>query len=279
MTRISTPEAVPYLLLGDTRLRRLQDRVRGLLESWYGTWAPDNAAHPHTELSPDGPPSETAVRGECWTFTASRAQDDVLLQATVPADFLRLLSGASSATSVLTSGTDCARGALAVAATGKIVGALCTEIAHAALPRTPISMQRLSHATDIPSLRRRPGVRALLVSVGIDRPRVVLELLLTAPIIDALLAERPPIAGHEPLIARRKASAEQPVAVSAVLGNATVNWRDLLALCIGDVIVLEQSLSSRCTLHVGGATPIAEAQIGQVDNTLAAQVTRVGTTF
>lgn len=111
--------------------------------------------------------------------------------------------------------------------------------------------------------------------VGAEKTRSLLELELTPLVVDALLAERPAVVSREGLSGRRKASMEQRVTLSAVLGSATVSWRELLALCVGDVIVLDQKLSAPCTLQLGAASPIAEAQLGHVNNMLAAQVTRI----
>jgi hypothetical protein len=115
----------------------------------------------------------------------------------------------------------------------------------------------------------------LTVSIGTDKARPAVVLVLMSALIDALLAGRPAVAGGEPMAGRRSASAEQPVVLSAVLGSATVSWRELTDLCIGDVIVLDQTLSAPCVLHVGGTAAVADAQLGHVDNMLSAQVTRI----
>jgi flagellar motor switch protein FliM len=105
----------------------------------------------------------------------------------------------------------------------------------------------------------------------------MLELVLTPLLMDALLAGRPPVHSNEAFTGRRKACHEQPARVTAVLGTATVSWRDLQALCAGDVIVLEHSLSAPCTLQVGANASIADAQLGRLGNSLAAQITRIRT--
>jgi flagellar motor switch/type III secretory pathway protein FliN len=270
------PEAVPYLLLGDSRRQRLQDRLGDLVDGWYKTWSPEMAAEPLAELIASGTSRELAARGDSWVFAATRGEE-TLLQATVPADFLRVLSGVSSSAGVFTHTMDASQAGFTALLTERVVAALCNDIAHSALPAAQCSIRRIGHAGDPLAERRGSGAQTLLVSIATDKPRPALELLLTSVVIDALLGDRPTITQREPMTGRRKASSEQHVKVSAVLGSATVSWPDLLALCVGDVIVLDQSLSAPCTLQVGGSTPIADAQLGHMDHALAAQVTRIRT--
>jgi flagellar motor switch/type III secretory pathway protein FliN len=194
----------------------------------------------------------------------------------VRTDFLRILSGVGPGEGVFTTAVDTPQGSVAEALTAEIITALCMGIAHAALPAVRCSVQRLDMQTnDLTGIRRRSRAQTLTVSIATDKARPAVELVLTPVLVDALLAGRPAVASREPMTGRRSASAEQPVALSAVLGSATVSWRDLTELCIGDVIVLDQALSAPCVLHIGGTTAVADAQLGHIDNALAAQVTRI----
>lgn len=270
MTRATAPEAIPYLLLGETRRRSLQERLGILVDRWYRTWAPETAAEPHAELSNDVTPT---IRGETWTFVASQAQQPVV-QATVPVDSLRMLGGGPGVGS-LTNTVDAWHGGLVAVLTERVVAALCTDILHSAFPAAACTVHRLGRTANMMVTRPGSGAQTLVVSIATDRPRPALELLLTSSVVDALLAGRPVAPRGEPMMGRRKASHEQCVAISAVLGSATVSWRDLQALCVDDVIVLDQNLATPCTLQIGGTTPIADAQLGRIDDMLAAQVTRI----
>lgn len=284
---MANPEAVAYLVLGETRRRRLRDRLGGLLDGWYRTWAAaPTAAGAHPELSVEVAHRDTSLRGDVWVFVASRG-GEVLLKATVPIDILRLLSGVGPATGtgVFTHPVDASHGdGLTSQLTERVVATLCTDITQAALPAAQVSVRRVGPAGAAGSVvvpaavRRSPMEQTLVVSIGADKPRPLLELTVTPTVIDALLTSRPVVANNESVTGRRKASHEQRVTVSAVLGTAKVSWRDLQALCVGDVIVLDQSLSAPCTLRVGTSTPVADAQLGRMGNTLAAQVTRIHTT-
>ena len=275
---MANAESAPYLVLGETRRRRLQDRLGELLEGWYRNWAPDPAAaRAHPELSIEVSHRESALRGDVWTFIASRSEE-TLLKATVPIDVLRVLSGVGS-------GVDASRGnGFTALLTEQVATTLCTDITKSALPTAQVSVRRVGAASTaggvvaLASARRNSMMQTLVVSIGVDKPRPLLELTLTPAIIDALLAERPVIANAENLTGRRRASQEQPVTINAVLGTAKVSWRDLQALCVGDVIVLEQSLSAPCTLRVGAGVPVADAQLGRIGDSLAAQITRIHTT-
>jgi hypothetical protein len=280
---MAKPEAVPYLVLGDSRRGRLQERLRALVDSWYRTWAAPTAAEPLAELVVDGSSRDATVRGDAWIFEASRGRE-VLLKATVPVDFLRLLNGVGQATGIggiFANAVDTSHGAFTAQLTEDVVAALCADIAQTAFPGVRCTVQRLGQTQGVIAVplsgagRRGSGAQTLVVSSMTDKPRSVLELLLAPAVVEALLAGRPALANKETLSGRRKASHEQLVKVSAVLGNATVSWRDLRSLCVGDVIVLEQSLSAPCALQVGDSPPFADAQLGQQGNALAAQITRL----
>ena len=280
---MAKPEAVPYLLLGDIRRRRLQERLGTLVDGWYRTWAPPTATEPLAELVADGSSRDSAVRGDAWIFEASRGQE-VLIKATVPVEFVRLINGVSQATTaggMFTSTAEVSHGAFAAQVTEEIVAALCAQVTEAAFPGGRCSVERLGQTGGVIAVpiaaaaRRNCAAQTLVVSILTDKPRPVLELLLAPAIVDALLATRPTLISKETLNGRRRASLEQPVKMSAVLGNAVVSWRDLQSLCVGDVIVLEQSLSAPCTLQVGDGPPVADAQLGHQGNTLAAQITRI----
>lgn len=283
---MANAEPVPYLVLGETRRRRLQDRLGELLEGWYRNWAADPAAAgAHPELAIEVSHREAVLRGDVWTFIASSGEE-TLLKATVPVDVLRVLSGVGSAagTGVFTHTMDASRGdGFTALLTERVATTLCTGITKAALPAAEVSVRRVGAASAaggvvaLASARRNSMMQTLVVSSGADKPRPLLELTLAAAIIDALLAERPVIANAESFTGRRKASQEQPVTVSAVLGSAKVSWRDLQALCVGDVIVMEQNWSAPCTLCVGADIPVADAQLGRIGNSLAVQITRIHT--
>jgi flagellar motor switch protein FliM/N len=281
---MANADPVPYLVLGETRRRRLQDRLGGLLDGWYRNWASEpTAGGAHPELSIEVSHRESALRGDVWTFIASRG-DETLLKATVPVDVLRVLGGVGppAGTGVFTHTMDASRGeGFTALLTERIATTLCTDITKSAFPAAQASVRRVGTGSAagavvaLASARRNSMMQTLVVSIGTDRPRPFLELTLTPMIIDALLADRPGIASGEGLTGRRKASQEQPVTVNAVLGTAKVSWRDLQALCVGDVIVLEQSLSAPCTLRVGADIPVADAQLGRIGNSLAAQITLI----
>jgi hypothetical protein len=279
-------EAIPYLVLGDARRLRLQERLGAVVDSWYRTWAPPTAAEPLAELVADVSGRDNTVRGDAWIFEAAKAQE-ILLKAIVPVDFLRLLNWVGTATGssgVFTSTVDASHGDLTAQLSEKVIAALCMEIIQSALPGVHCSVQRLRQTPGVAAApvsaaaRRNSGAQTLVVSTLTDRPRPVLELLLTPVVVDALLPGRPAVTNREILSGRRKASQEQRVSLNAVLGDATVSWPDLQSLCVGNVIVLEQSVSAPCSLQIGDGSPIADAQLGLQGSALAAQVTRIRTT-
>jgi hypothetical protein len=261
--------AVPFLLMGESRRRLLKSRVQGLLERWYRTWAPERASPVHLEYTAERR-NENAMRADELRYAASTPESH-LLQIHLSNQFLRILSGLGPADGVFTSGPAVA-GALSGDLTASIVRALCIDLVQAAQPATMPQVERIEAVSPVKGQARD---LEFAVTVGTEPRRPLLHVLLSPPLIDLLIRERPAVGQRESLVARRKASGELPVRVSAVLGTANVAWRDLTALSVGDVIVLDQSLAAPCSLQIEGGQTVADAHLGRIEQALAAQLTRV----
>ncbi|HWW21062.1 MAG TPA: FliM/FliN family flagellar motor C-terminal domain-containing protein [Steroidobacteraceae bacterium] len=261
--------AVPYLLLGESRQRQLQERLSELVMQWHRTWAPERSTQPSVQLGPEG--EAQTVRGEAWTYRVLSGAD-TLMQICVRADLLRILCGVGAGEGVFAAGFAPAPASLAAELTQQILLALGQQVVRAALPAAECTVQRLvgTNCPDIVS-----GVRILSVFMSADRSRPTALLTLSPTLTDALLGARPGPALREPMVGRRQASSEQLIRLRAVLGVATVSWQELNALSVGDVIVLDQALSAPCSLMAGDEREIADVALGQMDNVMAAQVTRL----
>ena len=279
MNSASGERAVPVLLLGETRRRRLHERLTAIVEPWYRLWAPARAGGVFVELAGDGQSRDSAVRAEGWTFAAEGDAGEPWLHLAAPPDFLRLLSGVGPSEGVFTSSFDSPAGGLTAALTEDILGVLCQEMQKACGPAKARTFRRVDAAAGITSASRLTKQRQIvMVSISTDRVRMLLELNLSAEFVDACLGPRPRLASREALVGRRQAAADEAsVSIRAVLGQTLVSWQDLNSLSVGDVIVLDQPLSAPCSLQVGDAVGIADAQLGRIDTRLAAQIINLRT--
>ena len=269
MSTIKDSKPVPLLFLGTARRRALQERLSTLVKSWYQTWASDAATEPTVTLASDSVAREP--RSGTVTLLAKR-DGAILISAVGNADVVRMLVGVGAPEGALAAMISPADG-LSLSLAEGVVRALCSDILKAAFPSSDcvLERQRVSHSGSASSAIRD---RNTPVVVAFGKGRAAVELSLASELVDVLAGPRPSVAG-ERLTPRRHASNEERVRVSAILGTATVSWRDLTALAAGHVIVLDQPLESSCTLQIGGKGKIADVQIGAADGSLAVQVTRV----
>lgn len=266
------PAAItPYLVFGEHRRSQLRERIAPRVDRWYRLWAPQRAEDGRPELlDEEAMPPDAGLR-DGWCFTASQ-QNEPVLHALVRADFLRLLSGVGPGEGVYTSLGEGARTHLAATLTEEIVRALCMEMLRGTKSSATCTLERRDgHDVDVAALSAHGRSPIWMLTTPREPTRVALALILSPQLIDALL-ERPRLESAEPLARRRLVSREQQVPLRAILGTTTVSWRELTALRIGDVVVLEQSLGTLCALEVGASASLLEAQIGREGDALAVQV-------
>jgi hypothetical protein len=279
VTTAPVESSVPVLLLGESRRRRLHERLTATVERWYRLWAPARSGDVFVELAGDAQSLESTVRAEAWAFAGDGEVGDPWLYLSAPTDFLRILSGVGPSEGVFTTSFESPSGSLAAALTEDILGVLCRELQQAAGTSKVRTIHRVEAGAIDPSASRRSAQRQMVViSIATDRVRALLELSLSPGFVDACLGQRPRITSREALVGRRQAIGDEAtISVRAVLGQTLVSWADLNALSIGDVIVLDQPLSAACSLQVGDTGSIADAQLGRVDSVLAAQITNIRT--
>ncbi len=269
MSTPKDPQPVPLLFLGTARRRVLQERLSAVVRSWYQAWAGETATEPSVTLTAD--PAAREPRSGTVTLLARR-DNATLITAVGNADVVRILLGVGAPEGALAAMISPADG-LSLSLAEGVVRALCGDILKAAFPGVEcvLERQRVSHSNSaIPGGRDRNTA----VHVSFGKGRAAIELALAPELVDVLAGPRP-AAAAERLTPRRHASGEERVRVSAVLGTATVSWRDLTALAAGHVIVLDQLLDSPGTLEVPGRGKVAEVQIGAAHGSLAVQVTRI----
>jgi flagellar motor switch/type III secretory pathway protein FliN len=265
-------QAVPILLLGEGRRQRLLARVTGVVGEWHAQWASEGIEPPRVELS--GPGAPLASVGRETLRLAAVADGVPLLFASAATDFVKRLCGGSRERT-LASWTS-PRAQLEEPLTEEVTRALCLGLIRAALPLAIFSVRRCDGA-ELERARSGAHSRALglLILPDTNETGCGIELTATPHLVEALLGQRPKHASDETLVARRQAAEEERVSLSVTLGSASVTWRDLRSLGIGDAIVLDQPLDAACKVSVSGSGAIAEAHLGRAGKSLAIQIARV----
>lgn len=274
MSRSEAIQPVPLLLLGDSRRRRLVERLAAVVNEWHAAWSSEGVPAPIVDL-PVAAVAGPITAGRQSVMLAALADGEMLLGVETDSDFVKALCVAGGREKLSLSFAS-PRGKLGEALTTEAVSALLTSLVRAAFPSVACVVRRAGPAVQDeggPAWHRRAfHVRT---SVGPAEGMRTLELDVAPRLAEALLGERPAVSLPEALSARRQAMQAEQLTVTVSLGSASVSWRDLNGLSVGDAIVLDQDLSAHCTLEAGASKPIAEAHLGRVDNTLAVQVARI----
>lgn len=274
MSTAGAARPVPLLLLGETCRRRLVEHVERIVGDWHAAWASEGAAGATVALSERDAacPIDTGRRG---VALAAFADGDLLAYVETEAEFVKALCipGFRERPSL---SFVAPQGRLAGTLTEEAVGALLTSLVGAAVPSTACTVRQIDRLAleEIGPLWRRRAFQIRVTASAAEGGRT-LDLALDPRLVDALLGERPALSKPETLTARRQAVEAEQVNITISLGSAAVPWRDLVALSVGDAILLEQDLATACTVSVRGSKPVAEADLGRVENALAVQVTRV----
>jgi hypothetical protein len=264
-------DAVPLLLLGDSRRRAIADRVARSLEEWQRQWLPDLAQTIRVDIEDvrARPIDIRAHEACCFQVTAN---GDTPLVLVVPRRSLAGLVGAPSHGAEASSRFADDR-SLAAALEREALLRLASCVLGKEPAREPaqIELTRLPQgAVDV--LREFDAARYACACVTLGDARCVLDALISPALAERLLPERPVAPAVERVERRRSAAAEQIVEVDGLLGHAEVSLADLAALAVGDVIVLQQSLSEAGAIAVRGGERVTGAAPGRVDGKRAIQI-------
>lgn len=270
----AAPEPVPLLLLGETRRRRLLEHASRIVADWHGGWASEGVPAPLVEVAAPAGARPPEVGRESLTL-AALADDERVLQVETDIDFAKALCIASGRERRSFSSASPQR-RLEAQLTEDAVGALAASLVRAAWPSRLCAVRK----RDAAEVGRedgvaRPSALRIRVRARAAEGGPALELELTPQLAEALLGARPPVTTPEFMSARRQAADAERLTVTVSLGSASVSWRDLQDLSVGDAIVLDQDLGSPLTVAVGASKTIAEARLGRVDKALAVQIARI----
>jgi len=265
---------IPLLVLGQARRERLKGSVAAAASAWHRTWASEGVAAPVVEVAPASGIRPRAVGRESLML-AAYLEEELLLHAEAGADLIRALCTTGARDGAWTS-LGCGHSPLDGALTENVLRGLCEGLIRAGLPSASCPLGRCS-ADALEEAGAAWQKRAITLTVGIGKSELgaCVELHIAPRLADALAGSRPAVARVESLAARRGAADSERVSLTVTLGGASVAWRDLSALSVGDAIVLDQELGAPCIVSVGGSKAIAEAHLGRADSSLAVQITRV----
>jgi hypothetical protein len=259
--RRDSETVTPLTLLGDSRRRVLAEYVRAAVERWRRTWAGDPKPRVSVEISAAESHTGRWSSQSCFRVESAQA---TTLYLFVAARCLPVIAGI--------------RGEVPDAADRQPEpGSLAARLEHEAARR--LALELLSGArSELASFERTPtGIRQVglaryaLASITLGDAEATFSVALDPGLVASLLPTRASLDHGERVEPRRVAAAEQPVAVEAVLGQTEVSLRELASLTVGDVIVMEESLSDSGTFQIDGGGRVGRVSLGRLDGRRAVQ--------
>jgi flagellar motor switch/type III secretory pathway protein FliN len=258
-------EALPYLVLGDSRRALLAQKLRGVITEWGRRWVGE--LQPTVVVEPAVPKARAgsdAPSHDCCVVDLG-SQQRPRMHILCPATLLPALLGARHTLPDISSA--CARAPIAAALQSELLESLGNYLARAAGEADlPVHVGRWSaHCLDQPPPRKR----WIAVTVSFDGIRPALSLLLDSQLAARFAPGAPSVERRDGLAKRRAAIRAAAARVEVVLGDAEVEFAQLTDLAIGDVVVLNQALTSPAQLYSANGARIGAVQLGQVGAQLA----------
>jgi hypothetical protein len=258
------------LLLGETRRRRLAEHVRSAAGRWRSAWA----AEPHSSLQAEAHGSYRASPASSWGDTVCyRVGTEPTPELAVLWE-VRNLPWFAGLTGM---GTDhlenpLSRSSLVAAIVAESMRGLAVELLGSRVPAgEAVTVTRMSEAggdaVHVLKASRHPGV-----VVTLEASRVAMLVLLAPRLVASILPAGGSARLAEPVERRLAAAAEQTLSVEQVLGHAQISLADLARLRIGDVIVLEESLSKGGELFLAGGGQLGTTRPGRAEHKRAVQL-------
>jgi hypothetical protein len=257
-------KAVPYRLLGESGLQRLEADLAKAVGRWRGGWLgdPDEAmlaVLPAWELDrkalglPDEPSLARSLGAEKWVATFAGRRATVALAAA--------LAGPKPGAQRPGTVTPLLQGVL-----DPCLASLCDEVI--ARPAGEAAADAVDPSALAGALRKGSGAVAALVEIGGERLGMVLGRDLVGGMLGAQrAAPRGGLEGRGPSIQNSK------VPVHVVAGSAEVSAAALASLAPGDVILLDAALDATFGLVNTGGTTVARGYLGACAGRKAFQLT------
>ena len=249
----------PVVLLGTSRRQRLTQLLKQAVEEWRQQWSGDTHSAFEVDVAEALCRRPAMNAGRTLAFSAA-AGEERLLALAVPTEAQHELLGIPAPRTVVEGG-----GETATAVVSDALHTLCSRLARAKAKDVKVASLP---AEKLPQTWGQYGLTVLVKTVG---ERVLLRARLFPELLQTLL---PPSAVKptDPLISRRDAIGIEPVPVQAWLGQAEVSLGELASLQIGDVILLEASVSAAGHLALPDGRELAQIRLGSAAGKRAVSV-------
>jgi flagellar motor switch/type III secretory pathway protein FliN len=250
----------PVVQLGTSRRQRLQQALQQAIDEWRQQWSGSTHGAFEVDVAEALCRRPAVSGGRALAFAAS-AGADRLLAMTVPVETQHELVGVPSPRTAVDGAGETASAVLEEA-----LRALCLRLTHAK------AAERVNVAT-LPAekLPQTWGQYGLTITVKAAGGRALMRARLFPELLMAMLPSQI-VKPTEPLSSRRSAIGIEPVAVQAWLGEAEVSLDELAKLQIGDVIVLEATVSSAGHLALPDGRELAQIRLGSTAGKRAVSV-------
>jgi flagellar motor switch/type III secretory pathway protein FliN len=238
----------PIIFLGASRRERLTQLLQQACEDWRQQWSGNSHASFEVEIADNLCRRPALPGGRQLAFATDGAAGRLLIAAVSAEMQCEVLGVAAPRTIEGTSETS-------NAVFAEALQALCQRVVRVK------SNEAMTAALAGDNLARGWGDYGLTVTVKTGVDRVLLRLRLLPQLLLAMLpseAAKP----TDVLTSRRNAIGNESVAVQAWLGDAEVTLGELAALQIGDVILLDTSVSGTGQLTLPDGRAIAPVCLG-----------------
>jgi hypothetical protein len=255
----------PIMLLGDTRKRLIAEYVRAGVERWRRAWADDPKPRITVEVS--GTESLVGRWSSQSCFQASSARGATLCLFVAP----RCLAAIAGLRGWVLDAANRQPDPDTLAARLEFEG--LQRLARELLVGARSEMTAFERTTlPVPvAIRQFGAARCPVASITLGEAEATFSIAMSAVFVSSLLPTRNDSLQDERVEARRSAVAEQSVGVEVLLGHAEVSIRDLALLAVGDVFVMEESLSDPGSLQVEGGGRVCRVALGRHDGRRAVQ--------
>ena len=237
------------ILLGDSRRRRLAQALEQSLDDWRQRWGGNHQSSFEVEIAESLCRRPASIGNRHLAFSADDATGHLLVAA-VPVEMQSELL-AVGASRITIEGA----GEIANAVFIEAMHALCLRLVRAGSVEnvnvTGLSGDGLGHAW------QQYGLTVTVKNVD----RVLLRMRLSPRLVLAMLPSQASKL-TEALASRRTAISSEPVDVQAWLGEAEVTLGELAQLQVGEVILLDTSMTGTGQLALPDGRPLAPVRLG-----------------
>jgi flagellar motor switch/type III secretory pathway protein FliN len=257
-------EAVPFLLLGDTRRRAIADYVRSGVERWRRAWSQDPKPRVSVEVGGTEFLTGRWSGQSCFQVNSTRASGLWMFVATRCMPVICGIQGMTVDSLERHPEPEGLAARLERESLQRLARELLGAQAHiTSFERTPLSVAAAA--------RQLGPARYAVAAVTLGEAETTFSIALPPGLSASLSPTTGTFKPDERVQSRKSALTDQSVGVEVVLGHTEVSIRDLAQLSVGDVIVMDEPLTGSGSLEVQGSGRVGRVSFGQVDGLRAVQ--------